>query len=206
MRFNELLAARYNEFISAVLGLAEQEGVHSVAPELMPMFVAEGERLEHSFLKNERKCFGDISRGADAANFSYVGLLNPAGSNAIITLEKFYGLVSTAGTIIGGIVAPPGATTLLPTVGTLQTPRDVRYSAQGTSGKLCSGINALGTATDAFGRWSIRGLAANVSTNLDIDCVLFPGWAFAVTATAINIGVTASVQWRERAFLPEENP
>lgn len=199
-KFNELLAARFNEGLTALLGLGEQEGVRTVAPEVMPVVMMEGERPEHSYLKQERLAIGSVSGPADAANFTYVQLANPTGSNVILTLEQVIVQASVAATLFFGTT-----TTLLATaVGS--GVRDSRWGTpaapQQPTGSVRTAPNASGALIGgALGRYLV---AANAPIALAIPFVISPGFQFSINPAAINILVNATFVWRERAMLPEE--
>jgi len=201
-KFNELLASRFNEGLTALLGLSEQEGVRTVSPEIMPVVMAEGERIEHSFLKQERKCIGSHSAAADAANFTYLQLANPAGSNVILVLEKVIFHASLAGSVFFGTT-----TNLFGTAAGAGV-RDSRWGTpavpQQPTGSLRNGINASGALIGgALGRIVV---AASVSQVLDLEFVISPGYQFSFVPAAINTQMVATYLWRERAMLPEEQP
>jgi hypothetical protein len=80
--FNQLNEARYSVMPRSLLGLEESEGVVSVAPEIMPVFVVEDDRPEHAWKKQERLCVHRHREAAGGAgNESGVALLLATDSN-----------------------------------------------------------------------------------------------------------------------------
>lgn len=84
---NQILEGRYNTFLRAKF-LDEQSGVETLAPELQPVFVVEGERLEHRLLKQERAYAGFIANVAGVGTRVFHQLLNPPDSGALIWIEE----------------------------------------------------------------------------------------------------------------------
>jgi len=204
-KFNELLAARYNECVSAVLGLAEQEGVRTVAPELMPIFVLEGERIEHSYLKYEKKAFAGINAPPVAAQFGLIAFLNPVGSNQIMTVEQVSVGMAAAGQVRVGILFPRG-TVLANNAGNAGS-RDTRWLDPANINGKCSGqIFFDSTAAPSFyaGAPTYR-VPAGQMLAIPGEIVLMPGYSVMVQHTTVNLGFEAAFTWRERAALPEEN-
>jgi hypothetical protein len=204
-KFNELLAARYNDFISALLGLQEQEGVRTVAPEMMPVMIAEGERPEHSFLKAEKKAWGGTTSPAVAAQFSLIQLLNPTGSNLIVTVEKASVGLAAAGQVRAGILFPRG-TVLTNDQGNVGA-RDTRWlDPASISGKVAVKILTDSTAAPSIyaGGPTYR-IPAGQMLELGKDVILLPGYSYLLQHTTVNVAMDGAFEWRERAVLPEEN-
>lgn len=111
MRFNELLgrAAAYARGLRAILGLDEQEGVTTVAPEIFPVLIADSLiEPENRVLMGSRLVAGGIGDPAVAANFSHGICRNPAGSNVVATIFAHIANVGAAAVDYNVTVRPPG--------------------------------------------------------------------------------------------------
>lgn len=87
-RFNRLLAGRFNTLARSLLGLEEQEGITSVAPDLFAGITLESDRPEYHFLANSRLW---IAAGQDpgvAANISNLGIFLPTASNVLSIIKR----------------------------------------------------------------------------------------------------------------------
>lgn len=89
--YNALLEQRYSRLLRIALGLQEQGGVDSVAPELMPVYVLEGERGELARWKGERLGVGQIDVASALNSLSAIQLFNPVGSGVIAWVEMATG-------------------------------------------------------------------------------------------------------------------
>lgn len=205
-RFNELLASRYAEGLTALLGLSEQEGITTVAPELMTVVVAESDRTELSYLKQERRCWGSGAAAADAAQFSYVTLINPADSGILVTCESIVVDSSVANLFDIGWINAAAFATLSALSSASYVARDGRWGILNgnVAGQLRNG-SGTGGAIQISVNHRVR-MPANESRPVYMgEVVIPPGQGIGVTANAINVAVGASFAWRERKFLPEES-
>lgn len=206
-KFNELLAARYNELISGLFGLQEQEGVSTVSPELMPVFMAEGERAEHSYLKYERLAAGQATVAAVAAQFGMGQLMNPVGSNLFIVVERIQVSLAAAGTLVSvGITFPQG--TPLATNSNNAGARDTRWlDPASIAGKVAGQVRFGSSAAPAVyaGQTTWRVNGGVEWTDVGGVYVLTPGYGLQVQHQTVNTAFDVSFFWRERALAPEEN-
>jgi len=151
---------------------------------------------ELAFLRRCKVCAGFSSRALDAANLSYVQLLNPANSSYLVEVTAIY--LQTA--VTESFILEQFTTVL----GTLQagqsSARDSRWENTGVIAQLRNGVAAAAIGTPIA---QIRLLAAT-TWKFDQVHVLHPGNSVAIRGAAINTAVTASFFWRERIPLARE--
>lgn len=206
--FNQLLNSRFSDVAEKLLGLQEQHGVTSVAPEMMPVVVFEMDRPEYSFLKREKLWYGSMNEAALAANFSQIAVINPTGSNLIVVVK-------------GMIIDPLAANVNFQagyiinlatwTAGTAGAPvaRDRRWPIDPVAGHPLPKTQLFGIQ-NAAAQLHVE-LRASVPTNtsslvLPLDYVLIPGSGFGVLNGTLNAQLNATFWGYERTMLPEEQP
>lgn len=201
-RFNEMLsqgAELYPRGLAAALGLEEQPGVRTVAPEVMPTF-SFGTPHELFGLLGP-SMWGVISglAAGGAGNRSQMAIENPANSGRLLMLDRIYFFTSVDENLTAAISQTP----LTTSTGNL-VERDLRWArtAGGSGGhvaRLRTQINAA-LANVASNVGGIRSLAARPMA-LQLDCVLPPSWSFRIFANADNTAINSNVVFfaRERA-------
>lgn len=78
---------RFALLLNRLFGLAEQYVVVDVAPDTLPTFDIGRDRFEYRAPRGEVSWSTRLSRALDAANFSFVGIVNPANSGLCICIE-----------------------------------------------------------------------------------------------------------------------
>lgn len=202
-RFNELLAGRFNEGISSVLGIAEQEGVKTVAPELMPVYQVEREKPEHAFPKQERLAFGYGSQAAGGAGtYAQFGVYNPVGSQLLVCVDLLV-LGSAAGEALKIGPAIPTAAQIAAFVDASSQTRDTRWGDDAVARPAARAVTFTSTVNN--GSFNVR-VPNGTPILLPIEWVLHPGWGFFVASAALVTALDGqSALWRERKMLPEED-
>lgn len=102
---NQLLEQRFNRMVKVGLGLEEQEGAESVAPEVLPVYLIENDPPEMMLVKGVVPIVGFQSPGAVAAELTFAGIRNPADSGLILVITDCAPSLSVADTVtltIGG--------------------------------------------------------------------------------------------------------
>lgn len=199
--FNEMLsqsAELYSRGLAVALGIEEQPGVRTVAPEVMPTF-SFGSPYELFGLLGP-SMWGVISglAAGGAGNRSQMALDNPARSGRLVMLDGIYFFTSVDENLTTGI----SQTSLTTSTGNL-VERDLRWArtAGGSGGhvaRLRTQINAA-LANVASNVGGIRSLAAR-PMYLRLEAVLPPSWSFRIFANADNTAINSNVVFfvRER--------
>lgn len=196
MLLNQLLAQRYNTLAAALLGLDEQDGLGSVAPELQPVIVLEGERPEYSFLKGELLMARNFSLAASAVLPGAIRIRNPLGSGIIAVVEH----ITLSSDIISELnVQAEAYLTDLATLFTAQA-RDLRAGTTRSAMCILSSANTAGVGT---GMLRARALA-NSAVQWDVNFILAPGTGLELVQPTNNGLLAGCIVWRERNARPRE--
>lgn len=202
---NDIQVARFNSILHKLLGIREGAPAPVLAPEIIPTVALEVDRPEWSFLGGEHLAVGDYSVAASAAEYSYASILNPTGSNALCVVESFRIQALTPdpnGTFLywGGAVA-------LADLQSQSVWRDTRgmSTAGGNEGLVCQ-IRTTQDANANLGTTLIGGYFNDqqMFEALARPFVLAPGGCLMARPSAVNLGITIVVNWRERALEPTE--
>jgi len=104
-RFNELLGpgARYSRGANRVFGLQEQEGVTTVAPELMPVLELGSPPAEIRLFVGRKDWIGGLASTGGVGTRAHQQIFNPVDSGAIAVITRWLVTVGTTGAILGGI-------------------------------------------------------------------------------------------------------
>lgn len=136
-------------------------------------------------------------QAAVAAEYSVVGIRNPANSGRIVVVERFSCVASQ------GVQVRVGPNTdYVPTVTGTCVSRDTRVVPINnivTQATTYHGAVLTGAVVNAFG-------ATLDPTWLDIYVVLTPGFYLHVSNATVNVALTANFMGRDRPALPGELP
>ncbi len=188
------------------IGLSDEAGVERISETLTPVMDV-WSQPEWNFLRNERFVGLRYSSAAFAAELSGVALLNPAGSNYLITALAATGRPAAAGVFLSGLTTQISvqATFALQGAG---LPLDTRvYTATGTVAKSIGQV-WIGTDAAAIGQ-ILDEIGASVATNQSVDLmrlpvILSPGFAWFSQFNVVNTFVSGGIFWRERRMFPGE--
>lgn len=187
--------------IGRLVGLGDdEEGTVRLGETLTPI-IDPWRFPEADFLRRERLGAAQETRNPDAANFSFVGLLNPATSRMIVVVRQV--IIPNANAAIANffIARSRQTVTVLANLA-LGRPRDTRYLIPGgTVTQSGDGVEAARTA-DADMIF-VRIMIGDTHT-LKVDFVLHPGASLIVQPDAINTSVRASFVYHERQAFPGE--
>jgi hypothetical protein len=196
-RFNQIGAARYARGLRALLGLEDQEGVGSVAPEIMPVIeTGQGIRTEDLFVFGYRSYTLVQTLAAVAGEFSYIGLRNLAGSGVLAH-------------VVACIITEPTASrtynirfdiTDTPTTAAGVISSDRRTGTKVSTVQTITGAEAAATGANM---WRVT-KALDDFLWLPLDIVLAPGFNVAIENTTANDGFTAGFIWKERTLRDDE--
>lgn len=197
---NEVQIGRYKQLLEQLLSMKGEIAVQQLSPELLPVLVLGDDRPEWSALSGERLAFGGIAQAGVAAERSTIQLMNLPTSTSIVTLERLWVRVATAGevfmghldTLVSGSGAAAGAYGF----------RDGRFprGSQASAAQVFSFHDAANPITANL--W--RGVIGTTSTAINLPVVLTPGRGFAVCCTTVNVAMYVSFMWRERKFETSE--
>lgn len=188
-----------SEALKRRYGIVDERPVQTMATDLFPVIdVADGAQPSMDYLAGVRHACGWASVAAVAGQYSGVYLRNPTGSNSLIRVRRWYGIVSG---ILRLSFDDPG------TIGTLigvagRTILDTRSGSSSTVHQLPAGeIRAYATATPP------GILIAQVPIDyVDLPpIVLVPGTAIGISPTVVNTTMNGHIEWWERKLEAWEN-
>ena len=85
---NEIQGGRLNSILHKLLNMAEGSPSPTLATDVFPMLALEVDRPEWHFLGGERLGWARWYLGGTAAQYSHVGLRNPAGSGVLLVVDR----------------------------------------------------------------------------------------------------------------------
>lgn len=195
-RFNELLggAANYSRALALALGLEEQEGVTTVAPEIVPTFNL-WERPELWYLFRGTPFAARQILGVTAAQFSTIFLRNPAGSNLLAIVDQLIFNTSATTYRVGidrtSALASDGAFSVIPS--------DTRLPLE----SLAVAMHTRVQAADPQPTRLVVQTAGQLYV-IPVRVILRPGSDLLVTPTVVNTGLDVAMSGYIRPALPRE--
>jgi len=194
---NEIQVGRFNAILSKLTGIT---GAPSpvMATDVFPMLALEVDRPEWSFLGGERLGWMRWTDAAVAANYSSVGIRNPANSGVLVVIERIEAHISAAGQWFVGV----RANTTVDASGTCLA-RDSRFVAAGynTTAQYVERTQATQPAYPAYG---LAVAANNTISRHEVPIVLSPGYEVMVWPQTVNVAIYASFAFRERILNSSE--
>lgn len=180
-------------------------GADTLAPEIMPVFVVEGELPDHQFLKGVKLCTGAGEVTAVAGQLSFFQLRNPIGSNLVFTVTRARWTYSAGVTFWCFLYNQTGQSGS----GATETTRDTRWAPLGSLTGRPRGILTVGTQVAPFSVNDLVGQFAktNVTDEIVHECelVLAPGTVLTVFLETANVAIDAfTIDWNERPANPSE--
>lgn len=196
-RYNEILAGRYNRFITKLLSMKGPAPAPQLAGDItISMALFNG--AENRYLESWNR-FGIMkSFAASAANFNQFRLRNPPTSNMVAVIEKIQ--VSTSATTDLFDLSVAATNTDLANVLSASVMRfDARGSQSPTAIPTWQQTAATNTLGATVGRVGVgAGLSGDfISTDFQ-ELTLLPGDAWHVNANTVNLGQSICYWWRER--------
>lgn len=167
-----------------------------LAPEIVPVLIIEGERVENLHLQREHRFSCTLALGGVVNEYYYFQLWNPAGRTGLVIVDEF-SVASTAATVSWDWGYADAAVT-----GSLG-PRDSfcmdsripgRAPRQGVAEPMC-GTDLGGGLIEIFGR--SRSLPGRMDRIVP-GVVVTPGHGFSIQCGALNENVNGYCFWRER--------
>ena len=190
----EIQQTRYDRLIRRVTGaIGPGSKVAEVITELFPMVDVERVPGELLKLSDTRLGFGGIQLAAFVAQVPKIQLFNPVASGLLVTVSTIMASVSVDAEITLGVT-----TTRLPVGPGIEVERDTR---EGTLNRPTGTIRTLSDAGAGPNFFPVLVLARDPITFQDENglFVLAPGTGVIVSATSVNVALTTSFFWRERA-------
>lgn len=171
--------------------------------ELFPCIVLENDRPEYHWLGGSRLYAARRTDAATAANFSIVGLSNPAGSGVLAVLEKIVFENNDAGVKTFQVFCR-GAGALAAfdaQAGAIST--DSRNGWSTAFRSACQVGDLTQAATTGQLMFNVEVPATSMFT-LDWPFILGPQSQVLIIPTAVNLNSRAQFFWRERTANPAE--
>jgi hypothetical protein len=204
-RYNEILVGRFNNALKKLFGMKGGAPAPQLAGEITPalnMFYG----AEARFLEQWDRFGFQTVIAAVAANVSGIRIRNPTGSNVIAVIEKCLVANENAGAVV--YLAAEG---LQPAdLGTIQGTVGIRFDPRGRPAPTMA-VSSQNTAVSIPGAAAALG-RVSLPTNQSFDLVttdiqeipLLPGDSFTLATVTVNVSLTGTIVWRERALEESE--
>jgi len=198
---NQIQGGRWDEFLRRLLPVKDRSIAPIVASELVGQIVVQEWEPEFYKLRNENLCMARASQAPVAAEFGHCKIRNPELTGTLVILEQIWLRAAsdmvfdfaTEGVEIAGFTQEETAF------------RDLRsggLTAVGvTKADVSIDTNVAMVGGDSVGRVTVLALD---SKTLEFPVILPPGFGFIVRANTVNVGITVTFLWRERAAEPSE--
>lgn len=199
---NQLLEQRFNRMLKVGLGLEEQDGAESVAPEILPVYSVENDPPEMMLVKGVVPIVGFQSPAAVAAELTFAGIRNPAGSGVILVVTDVAPSLSVADTAtltIGGSTSTDVDATDV--VFCRDTRRRASSAAMATQAILM--IRGAGAATVGAEHERLR-IGADSTEHFRGPYILIPDTELRVYRFTVNTALNCSFTGYYRAARPGE--
>jgi len=192
---NQIQGGRWDGFLRRIFPIKERSIAPVLAPELVGYVTVQEWEDDLFWARDERLAWADIRLAGVASQFAHAQLLNPAGSDALVILEKIF--VDTSSTGVVSIAALTGA---LPSgVRAASSPRDQRFQAIPSIGATVaqpitvSNVALLGSASNA------EVITGDLFTHeFKLGTILPPGESVVIRNTQVNKILGVTWFWRER--------
>jgi len=200
--FNQILNGRFSGAVTRMFQIkGPGSPVPTLAPEIGPSYdVNDRSDPAQPFLQNTKLagCAGFIS--AVAAQYSHVKLVNPSGSGVLIEVDGILLHTSASAAVRIGF----GTNTAALAAPITAWPRDGRWfqngSMAGSTARFSQETNAILPTPQYPFDWMVPDSRDLRPTQI----VLPPGLSLNCWATIVNLSLSWSIQYRERALPPEE--
>jgi hypothetical protein len=197
---------RFQNKVRGLMGLRGENPIPDLT-RLLPAVVLENDRPEFGFAGLELLSGGENTQAAVAAQFTFVGVRNPADSGVLVTVTN-YMLDSITGVFRVAVRVLPrrvDRSTLITVNGAVPGGcRDTRWedTKPATAAGQCIAGVSQGAAISGFAIGGTRTSTSGqpVVNHEPILCVLGPGSDLLFWTAAINQEMRGSFQWYERAL------
>lgn len=197
--FNQLLGTRFPRMSKILFGIDADQGVGSLAPEIMPTAEMLNPPIEGRWPAGEKVASLVQIVPSVAGEFSYIGVRNPAASGMIVVAELIIG--GNAGGVGPFFVRLNNADPTR-TLDSGIISYDLRWSvalSNATTARVILGSEAVITGTNIGRLFSALGM-----TIYPLEFVLPPGTNVIIHHETVNTAFTGGVRFRERPARPDE--
>lgn len=191
--FNEILVGSYNRFLQKLLGMKGVPVMPSLASELYPTLQFFS-GAENRVIQAWRLFANRWSVAASAANNSAIQFRNPTGSNLVVVITKILVFETATDVILFG-TQHTNLGDLGANLGT-----EIAFDGRDTtlSGMVLSQGNGIGTSfLWGAGQFVTGGQLDMISEDIQ-EIPVLPGDTLRVYSTALNVGMTVTIFWRQR--------
>jgi|SRR6267378_1577910 len=200
-RFNEILVGRFNRFLQRYLSMKGGPPAAQLASEIAPnLNLEDATNLENRWLMQVRSYGLALTSPAVAAQLSAARIANPAGSGAVIVVEKISGTQGAIASLLYTLTRGPvgGGNLTAPVSG---ANRDLRQgSTSGSVAQLSVGSAAANTGAGLAFVSALQNTTGEFILDEDQEIVVMPNDILTVWSSAINTQVLITFFWRERAL------
>jgi hypothetical protein len=205
-RFNEILAPRFNRFLTKMLSMKGGAPAPQLSGDIIPTLPLEEISVESRFHAGWNRYAVGITVNAVGAQNNAVQIRNPRGSNVVAVLEDISYSIGGGGNglevDLEGIVGTSAAQDVDLGVVNQGIPLDARNASAGAVCQISSANNvALSAAT--VERWiASSSTMGYVIRTKDQQIQVLPGTIYRVVQVTVNLPIFVNFLWRER-FLEE---
>lgn len=198
---NEIQQGRFQRVLQRMFNLQSFPPAPQLAEEIVPVFQVEAPKPEQEFLIGTRLCSASVDVGAVAVKRSVVRIRNPESSNQLVIVEQAIVSMGVGDIVLAGLVYSDTDIAQTPAAGSIVV-RDTRdvLTAQPTAHFTFE----QGPPTIAPGSVFMVRTVAGSPVLVPIAVVLAPGTCLEISALTVNLSLTVTLAWRERAVLPME--
>jgi hypothetical protein len=202
-RFNEILAPRFNRFLTKMLSMKGGAPSPQLSGDIIPVLPVEEISVESRFHAGWNRFSVGITIGGVVAQTNAVQIRNPRGSNVIAVVEELSFFSASAGNEVDlqAIIGSSAAQDVDLAVVNNGIPLDARNPGVSGVCKISSGNNVAGGAVAARYQNPVNAVAHTMRT-ANHQLVLAPGTIYFVLQGITNTALTVNFIWRER-FLEE---
>jgi len=199
---NELRRGPWSKAIKNALGDTREGGVERYGETLQPVQDI-WSQPEWAFLRDELLWCVNFSQAAVVGEFGAVGVVNPAGSNRLLIVER-----ASYRSAVAAIEVNTGSNTeaaINLTLASVQSlfQRDLRNNPG--QGRVVFGSDvATGSIVSPFLERGFSSITEMHSFTDSVPFVLPPGFGFVVFGNVVNTQILVNLSGRERAALPGE--
>jgi hypothetical protein len=191
----EIQGGRWDNFLARCFPVKGRPVAPQLAPELVPIVVAQPNEPELYALRGEKLWHGFGFRQATAGQFSGASLFNPADSGMLVIVQCIWIGNDQVAARQYNLYGPGTGAITFDTAGTATTtPRDSRYRGESIVAQLTAGSIGVipGTSVGEFRH------PANDQVRYDIPWILSPNNRITVFGDVQNNEVEVIFEWRER--------
>lgn len=187
--------SRFAQYIRSVCGLRESTSLE-LLPDLMPVLpVVDPADAAQWLSRRERPYCMHIAQAAGGAGqYSYISLVNPAGSHKLLVVEKVWGKASLAGLDLGCQILLGGSSSPSSTA-TRDTRGIAAANPQPSAGWLFARTLGAAPATTHW-QWQLQLAPGEVPI---APIILAPNSTMDLYGLTANVGMDLTIWWRERA-------